>query len=194
MKKILLAIIPLVLCFWLVSCVGERLPTTESTQNTVVTTTQIAKITTEATTNTTEGPTVCFGSENNQPGKALVNVLLDGAEIETWNSLLYARYDGIVADGYIMFMDPPYNEFPEYELKNDLKITIDGAAKPSVTVRDAVTHGIIGKFDTENIAQSIKSNLGAGRYIIVFDAKNYGTGRYADDCVVYSHYFFVTVS
>ncbi|MBE6654083.1 MAG: hypothetical protein E7608_01340 [Ruminococcaceae bacterium] len=207
MKKYIFLSAVLSFCILLCSCAGApdegqttvlfdaatTAPITVITSTTVKTTAAVTTGTADFTTTTAQ---ICYFEDpaNRKAKNAYVNVLLDGERIEPWNSLLYSRYDGIVADGYIMFMDPPYNEFPEYELKKDLKITIDGVDKPSVTVRDAVTHGIIGTVDTENAAENIKAQFGAGRYIIVFDAKNFGTGIYAEDCIVYSHYFFVTVS
>ncbi len=208
MKKYIFLSAVLSICVLLYSCAGVPgegqttvLYDAATTTPVEVITTTTAKTTAAITTGTTADFTtttaqICYFEDpaNRKAKTAYVNVILDGEKIEPWNALLYSRYDGIVADGYIMFMDPPYNEFPEYELKNDLKITIDGADKPSVTVRDAVTHQIIGTVNTENIAENIKAQFGAGRYIIVFDAKNYGTGMYAEDCVVYSYYFFATVS
>ncbi len=189
MKKYIFLSAVLSICVLLCSCAGAP----DEGQTTVLFD-AATTATSETTQITTEGPTICPEDPNNRRAReALVKVLLDGERIEPWSSLLYSRYDGIVADGYIMFMDPPYNEIPEYDLTKDIKITIDGAEKTTVTIRDAVTHSIIGKCDTANLADNIKNIFGAGKYIVVFDAKNHGTGDYANDCVVYSYYFYVNV-
>ena len=206
MKKYALLSLVLSLCVLLCACAGGARETTATTvlfdaQTTTgaaettalpsLTTEKTAEITivgTEATTTTAQ---ICyFGTQARVPS---VTVLLDGEVIEPWNSMLYSHTNGVMADGFIMFMDPPYDEFPEYDLANGVKITVDGAQKTTLAIRDAVTHAIIGKFETQDLAENIKNTLGAGRYIAVFDAKNYGTGTYANDCIVYSYYFYVNV-
>ena len=201
MKKYIFLASVLSLCVALCSCAG----TDESKTDAASTTSATAAITTDTIT-TTENTTSLLiqtttsqttssweDPENRRAKTPEVAVYLDGQLITTWNSMLYSHVGGVVADGYIMFMDPPYNEFPEYDLTESLLVMVDGAEKTTVAVRDAVTHAIIAKYSPEDLVKNIKNGFGAGRYIIAFDAKSYGTGSYANDCVVYSHYFYVNI-
>lgn len=201
MKKYIFLASVLSLCVALCSCAGAD----ESKTDAASTTSATAAITTDALSTTENTTSLTIQTTTSQTTSSLedpenrraktpeVAVYLDGELITTWNSMLYSHIGGVIADGYIMFMDPPYNEFPEYDLAESLLVMVDGAEKTTVAVRDAVTHAIIAKYSPEDLVKNIKNGFGAGRYIIAFDAKSYGTGSYANDCVVYSHYFYVNV-
>lgn len=190
MKKIFFVLLIVAICIGAASCgarnvygIAENTPKTGEQTSASEITEQISDT----------GAQIRFDPENKPAETPVVTVELDGKPIEMWNALLCQSHDGHISDGYIMFMDPPYEEFPEFELCDGMRILIDGAEKTSVAIRDAETHSIIGKCDANGLAENIRSQLGAGRYIVVFDAKNVGTGEYENDFITYSYYMFVNV-
>ena len=137
-----------------------------------------------------EGPGTNPGDTENIPAaKATVVVKIDGVVVEPYSGFYYACEGGVSADGALMFVPPPNDEIPEFILTNGMEITINGNKEETVkSVKDMSIQTTEYSFDVDDIP-----TLKEGKYLINFIATGVGTGKYANDRLAYSYYFYIVV-
>ncbi len=127
-------------------------------------------------------------TENMPATKATVVVKIDGVEIVPYSGFLFSESSDGVADGWLMFVLPPSDEIPEFTLKKGMEITINGNKEETLCVHDLSNQNVVSPFNVDEVL-----TLEEGKYLFDFDAIGVGTGKYANDRIAYSYFFYVTI-
>lgn len=196
MKRIIAAILLVLMIFALASCDGEKTATTaEATTSTAATEAAPTEATEETTsTEYTEIPPIPFSKHAETP---TATVLIDGENYSPYHEMAVSEIGGVIGDGYDIFKsnylpDTEKIEFVHFCRDSEISIFTSEKVISSVSVYDAETEKRIQPDDTQlKYELAALGSLGVGRYILKFYATDRGNGAFANDYI--TEVFFIGI-